>query len=106
MLHSCQAQAQFVLQEGPELSCPCTAPGTGPCFQAGLCSRAEEESRAGARQQDKPSCHPRQGDAELEAPQSSDCLWGRQHFTWSHTSAPAWTHSLTLELPLWLYAPR
>lgn len=47
MLHSCQAQAQFVLHEGPELSCPCTAPGTGPCFQGGLCNRAEEESRAG-----------------------------------------------------------
>lgn len=63
MLHSCQAQAQFVLQEGPDLPCPCTAPGAGPCFQARLCNRAKKESRAGARQQPKPSGHPRQGDA-------------------------------------------
>lgn len=75
MLHSCQAQAQFVLQEVPESSCPCTTPGAGPCFQAGLCNRAEEEPRAGVRQQGKPSGHHR--DAELQVPQSSGCRWGR-----------------------------
>lgn len=107
MLHSCQAQAQFVLQEGPDLPCPCTAPGAGPCFQARLCNRAKKELG-------------RDSNPNLWSPQARRCLVGSapkfrlslwevlcsegQHFTWSHTSAP--TSALTLELPLWLYAPR
>lgn len=51
MLHSHQAQAQLVLQEGLDTSSSGTVLGPGPCPQVGLHNRTEEESRAGAKQQ-------------------------------------------------------
>lgn len=50
----------------------------------------------------KPSGHPRQDAAGLEAPQSSGCLWGRCSEPEAHLSPQA----LTSELRLWRFSPK